>query len=125
DYTIATVARLVQRVDDHQYAQDGPEEHILRHQQARAPQPEPLIGMQEPGHREDEQCRQDERPGVPETAELEVGGVIEDLQHEVLPVDVDPPPEFGEARSKQVEVMCLRQAKTEEVEDANHEVELP
>src|SRR5207247_2587068 len=50
--------------------------------------------------------------------------VVEELQHEVLPVDVDPPPEVREARGEIVAVVRLRQVEAEEMEQADDHVEL-
>ena len=62
---------------------------------------------------------------ITKLAKAEIGGIVEDLQHEVLPVDVDPPPEVREARRQEIPMMRLREVESEQVKHADDEVEVP
>ena len=121
---LPAVLRLPERVDHHEHAEDRPEEDVLPDEEDGASQPEPLVGVQEPRHQEHEQGRKHQRHGVPVPAQLEVRRVVEHLEHEVLPVDVDPAPEVRDARREEVLVVRLRQPEAEQVQHAHDQVEL-
>ena len=112
-------------VDDDEPGQDGPERDVRTGEEDGSAEPEPLIGVEKPCREEHTQRRHDECPGVAPSAEPEVGRVIEQLQHEVFPVDVDAAPEVREARGKEVAAVRLGQVESEEVQHPDNEVELP
>ena len=66
----------------------------------------------------------DQRRGSAAAPQPEEAGVVHQLHHEVLPVDVDAAPEIGEARRQVIEVMRFRQAETEQVQYPDDQVEL-
>ena len=51
-------------------------------------------------------------------------GIEEEPDHEVFPVDVDPPPVIGEPRRQQVVMVGLRKLKAEEMKHAGGHVKL-
>src|SRR5687768_7700444 len=57
-------------------------------------------------------------------AEPEESGIEEGLHQEVLPVDVDPPPDLAEARREEVVVVSAREVPAEEVEHSADQVEV-
>ena len=86
---------------------------------ARAAQPEPLIGVQQPGERRTRTASPRPAPRSSRAAcSRKYSRVVEDLHHEVLPVDVDPAPEVGEARREEVVVVRLGQVEAEQVQHA-------
>ena len=122
---LPSAALLVDRVEHDQYAEDRPEQHVLPYQQGGAAQPEPLVRVESPRNEQHERSRDYQRPDGTKFAQPEIDRVVEDLQHEVLPVNVGPAPEVGEARRQQILVLRLGQPKPEQVEHAYHEVEQP
>ena len=117
--------RLVERIHEHQQREHRPEKDIVPFDQERAADPEPLEEVQEPCHQERECRREHERPRVAEPAQPKEGRVVEDLHHEVFPVDIDAPPEVGEARREEVAMMRFREVEPEEVQHADDEMKLP
>ena len=111
-------------IDQHQHAQDPPEEGV-RNREAPAPaQPVRLVGMQEPGGQEDRHVADRQRRRLRPPLEPEHDRIEEKPDHEVFPVDVDPPPVVGEARRQQVVVVRLGELEAEEVEHAAGHVKL-
>src|SRR3546814_10838233 len=58
------------------------------------------------------------------SSDLEEQRIVEDLHHEVLPVDVYPPPEVGEAGRESVVVGSGCQVESEEMQHSRDEVEI-
>ena len=56
-------------------------------------------------------------------AAAEVHRVVHQLQHEVLPVDVDAAPEVRDARSQAVTLVGFRQSEAEQVEHTHDHME--
>jgi hypothetical protein len=79
--------------------------------------------MQEPGDRDTKPVAQ-RALGLSEFPEPEIGRVIEHLDHEVFPVDVDAPPELGEARGKTIAVIRFRQVEPEQMQHPDDEMKL-
>ncbi len=80
--------------------------------------------MKEPGDEEHDERRSDQCERFSPGAQAEVYGIEDDLHHEVLPVDLNPPPEVGEARRQVEEPVCFGQAKAEQVQDPDDHVKL-
>ena len=57
-------------------------------------------------------------------AQPEEQWIIEDLHHEVLPVNVYPSPEIGEARCQAVEMVGRDDVETEQVQHSGYQVEV-
>ena len=106
-------------------AKHRPEDDVVPFDQERAANPEPLHQVQEPCHEERECGREHECLRVTKLAQPEEGRVVEDLHHEVFPVDVDAPPEVGEARRQEVAVMRFRKVEPEQVQHADDEMKVP
>ena len=106
-------------------AEHDPEDHVVPLQQERPPNPEPLHDVEEPGGDEREGGGEHQRLRVAEPAQTEEGRIVEDLHHEVFPIDVDPPPEVREARRQEVAVMRLREIEAEEVQHPDDDMEVP
>ena len=117
--------RFAEGILDHQQAEHGPENDVVHLNQQGPADPEPLDEMQEPRHQKRERRRKHKSPRLTKLPEAEIGGVVEDLQHEVLPIDVDPPPEVREARCQEIPMMRLREVESKQVKHANHDVEIP
>src|SRR3546814_12273246 len=58
------------------------------------------------------------------SSDLEEQRIVEDLHHEVLPVDVYPPTEVGEAGREAVVVVSGCQVESEEMQHSRDEVEI-
>src|SRR3546814_3996178 len=80
--------------------------------------------MQQPRDEEDDNSRDDDRGDIAIPPQLEEQRIVEDLHHEVLPVDVYPPPEVGEAGREAVEVVSGCQVESEEMQHSRDEVEI-
>ena len=91
-------------------------------QQPGAAQPEPLVRMQQPGQCEDIQGRDDDGVVGAQALQRKHRWKVEDLLHEVLPVDVDAPPEVGKAGREKVAIVGLREVKPEQIQHPDDEV---
>ena len=90
----------------------------------RPAQPERLVGVQRPGRHEHRDRRHRQRHRLRPALEPEDDRVEHDPDHEVFPVDVDPPPVVGEPGRQQVVVVRLGKLEPEQVEHAAGHVEL-
>src|SRR5580704_15580012 len=79
-------------VGDDQGTQDQPEKAVVVSDAKRTLEPEKLVSVQEPRYDENEHSGQELRAKLTAFPHGKVGGEIEDLDHEVLPVDIRPPP---------------------------------
>jgi hypothetical protein len=116
--------RLAQGEHRHGHAQHQPEDEVGEPEREAPPQPEPLVGVQQPGDHEHDRRGGHQGECAAARAEPEEAGIVHQLHHEVLPVDVDPPPEVQEAAGEVVLVVRLRQAEPEEVQGPDDQVEL-
>src|SRR5262245_29380232 len=80
--------------------------------------------MEEPSQRKYNEGRRCQAGHCSPLPNLEVNGVVEDLQHKVFPIDVDPVPQVGEAGGKKVKMVGLRQVEAEEMQHADNDVKL-
>ena len=94
---LPSLASLEENVHQHDHAKPQPEDKVCPHDGEPAPDPKPLIGVEEPSYRERGQRRCDDRLSLAEFAQKEVGWLEHQLLDEVFPIDVDPPPEVREA----------------------------
>ena len=86
-------------VDQHQQAEDAPEQGVGHREAPASPQPERLVGVQHPGRQEHHRRRHRQRRRLRPPLEPEHHRVEDDPDHEIFPVDVDPPPVVGERPS--------------------------
>src|SRR5687768_9262100 len=81
--------------------------------------------MQEPGGDEDRKSSNDNsRHRTPPALQRDRRGEIDDLHHEILPVDARAPPEVGEPRSQKKESMRRREIESKQAKESDHQVKL-
>jgi len=86
-------------------------------------EPEPLIGMQQPGEQKYNECTEYKSGCTSPVTSLHEDRIEENLHHEVFPVDVDTPPVVVKPGRKEIQFVRLWKVESEHAHQANNEME--
>ncbi len=94
------MAEIIERISNDEDPNASPEYGVGPSQVERALQPKQLVRMEGPGDQEHSDCSNYLGASLSFAAQFEVHRKIDDLDHEVFPVDVDPAPKIEEAAAR-------------------------
>src|SRR5580693_6999382 len=80
--------------------------------------------MQEPCHDYNQRCGQELCSKLALPPHLEIGREVDNLHHEVFPINIDPTPEVVDAARQQITAVGRWQVVSKEVQHSDDDVEL-
>ena len=117
-------AQFSHEVPGDQHPDHDPQSRVVETEGEGSREPVDLVTVQHPRGKEHPEGGNGDRRPRSQPPGREEDGEEEDFRHELLPRDIDPPPDVGETRRQEIVVVRPRQSEAEQVKDPRDDVEV-